>query len=98
MLDPHILYEGLTKDYSQDADLFADLEKAKSRLHTFYHDGYTSFTLSADKYNPLIAVLVMQNGSPQKVNFTARYKQTNCQVSDELEDYFKLKQEDFDTC
>ncbi|KAH9001952.1 hypothetical protein EDB83DRAFT_2423233 [Lactarius deliciosus] len=40
----------------------------------------------------------MQNGSPQKVDFTARYKRTNRRVSDELEEYFKLGQEDFETC
>jgi hypothetical protein len=85
-------------DYEQDADLLADLEKAKSALHTFYHDNYASFTLSADKTDPLNAAPVVQNGSPQKVDFTARYKRTNRRVSDELKDYFKLGQEDFDTC
>jgi hypothetical protein len=74
VLDPYILYEGLTEDYAQDADLLADLEKAKSALHTFYYDSYASFTLSTDKCNPLITVLVVQNRSPQKVDFTARYK------------------------
>jgi hypothetical protein len=47
-------------DYAQDADLLADLEKAKSVLHTFYHDNYASFT-SADKSNPLTAAPVVQN-------------------------------------
>ena len=98
MLDPRISYEGLTADYAQDADLLSDLEKPKSALHTFYHDNYASFTSSADKCDPLITVPVVQNGSPQKVDFTARYKRTNRRVSDELEDYFKLGQEDFDTC
>jgi hypothetical protein len=73
VLDPHISYEGLKADYAQDADLLADLEKAKSMLHMFYHDNYSSFTSSTDK-NPSTTVLVMQSGSPQKVDFTARYK------------------------
>jgi hAT family C-terminal dimerisation region len=98
VLDPRISYEGLMADYAEDADLLADLEKSKSALHTFYHDRYASFTSSADKSDPLITVPVVQNGSPQKVDFTARYKRTNRRVSDELEDYFKLGQEDFDTC
>ena len=98
MLDPRISYEGLTADYAQDADLLTDLEESKSALHTFYHDKYANFTSSANKYDHLTTAPVVQNGSPQKVDFTARYKRTNRQVSDELEDYFKLGQEDFDTC
>ena len=81
----------------QDADLLIDLEKAKSALHTFYHDNYSSFSSRTDK-NSSTTALVVQNGSPQKVDFTARYKRTNRRVSDELEDYFKLGQEDFETC
>ena len=61
-------------DYAQDADLLADLEKAKLVLHTFYHDNYASFTSSAAKSDPLTAAPAVQNGSPQKVDFTARYK------------------------
>ena len=97
VLDPRISYEGLKEDYAQDADLLADLKKAKSALHTFYHDNYSSFTSSTDKSSLTTAPLI-QNGSPRKVDFTARYKRTNRRVSDELEDYFKLGQEDFDTC
>ena len=97
MLDPRISYEGLKADYAEDADLLTNLEKAKSMLHTFYHDNYSSFTSSTDK-NPSTTVLVMQSGSPQKADFTARYKRTNHQVTDELEDYFKLGQECFDMC
>ena len=85
-------------DYTHDTDPLADLEKAKSALHTFYHDNYTSFMSSTDKCNYSATVPVVQDGSPQKVDFTARYKRTNCWVSDELEEYFELRQEDFDTC
>jgi hypothetical protein len=63
----------------------------------FYHDKYSSFTSSTRKHHSTIAPVV-QNGSPQKVDFTARYKRTLHRVVDELEDYFKLQQEDFDTC
>jgi hypothetical protein len=64
-------------DYVQDADLLADLGKAKSALHTFYHENYANFTSSTDKHNHSTTVPVIQNGSPQKVDFTARYKRTN---------------------
>ena len=36
--------------------------------------------------------------SPQKVNFTARYKQRARLDIDELEEFFKLPPEDFDNC
>ena len=97
MLDPRISYESLKEDYADDANLLADLEKAKLVLHTFYHDNYSSFTSSTDKSSSTTRPIV-QNGSPQKVDFTARYKRTNRRVSDELEDYFKLGLEDFEKC
>jgi hypothetical protein len=37
-------------------------------------------------------------GSPQKVNFTKRYKQHARSDIDELEEFFKLPPEDFDNC
>jgi hypothetical protein len=102
VLDPRISYEGLLADYAQDADLLADLEKAKSALHTFYHDNYSSFTSSTDEHShstfDLTTVPAVRNRSPQKVDFTARYKRMNRRITDELEEYFKLGQEDFDTC
>jgi hypothetical protein len=49
VLDPRILYEGLKADYTQDADLLTNLEKAKSVLHTFYHDNYSTFTSALTK-------------------------------------------------
>jgi hypothetical protein len=61
VLDPRISYEGLMADYEQDANLLADLEKAKSALHTFYHDNYASFTLGLFKvgnYLPLKSLLI----------------------------------------
>jgi hypothetical protein len=85
-------------DYAHDPNLLADLEKAKSALHMFYHNNYSNFTSSTDKCNHSAIASVIQNGLPQKVDFTARYKQTHYWVSNELEEYFKLGQEDFDTC
>ena len=58
MLDPCISYEGLKADYTQDADLLADLKKAKSMLHTFYDNNYSSFTSSTEK-NPSTTVPAM---------------------------------------
>jgi len=37
-------------------------------------------------------------GSPTKVNFTARYQKKDRLEVDELEEYYKLPREDFDSC
>lgn len=36
--------------------------------------------------------------SPEKVNFTKRYQKKDRVLIDELDEYLKLPQEDFDTC
>jgi hypothetical protein len=40
----------------------------------------------------------MSDESPSKVNFTSRYKKKDTLLRDELEEYFKLPHEDFETC
>ena len=59
VLAPRISYEGLKTDYAQDANLLADLEKAKSALHTFYHDNYSTFTSSTDKHSQSVRTPVI---------------------------------------
>jgi len=36
--------------------------------------------------------------SPQKFSWTSRYQKKNSKVANELEEFFKLSREDFDTC
>jgi len=38
------------------------------------------------------------NGSPQKVDFTSRYRNLPQAFTDEVQEYFKLPRENFDTC
>ena len=47
---------------------------------------------------PAVMSTSTSSASPQKVNFTAHYKQWSRPVADDLSDYFKLLQEDFDAC
>jgi hypothetical protein len=44
------------------------------------------------------AVAEIPSGSPQKVNFTARCKKCPSTLKDELKEFYKLPQEDFETC
>ena len=40
----------------------------------------------------------LSDTSPQKVNFTSHYKQCALPTQNEVEEFFKLPQENFETC
>jgi hAT family C-terminal dimerisation region len=71
------------------------VEHAKDQLHQFYLDNYAKMPTPPPAIQP---VVTETSGSPQKVNFTARYKKRPSTLKDELEEFYKLPQEDFDTC
>jgi hypothetical protein len=72
------------------------LDQAKDQLRRYYQDNYvTSQPASA---TPQPTATETFSGSPQKVNFTARYKKRPATLKDELEEYYRLPLEDFDTC
>lgn len=99
VLDPRISYEGLKADFSSDPDLLDHLEDMRSQLNSHFQAKY------AGKFNPKRATapapstssFTHPKGSPQK-DFTARYRLQQRTVIDELQEYFKLPQEDFDLC
>jgi hypothetical protein len=100
VLDPRISYDGALQDYANDPELLAYLESAKSLLHTHYILCYAncaphSLDDVSDTTNTISSAV---DGSPSKVNFTSRYKKKDQLQRDELEEYFKLPREDFDTC
>ena len=104
MLDPRILYEGMKSDYADDNILTNYLESAKASLHRYFQENYagkniiTPSVTAASTPRSAFGASQSQNGSPQKVNFTARYKKHPSIRRDQLEEYFKLPCEDFDTC
>ena len=71
------------------------MERMKDQLHQFYLDNYAKAPSPLPTTQPIVTETF---GSPQKVNFTARYKKRPSTVKDELEEFYKLLQEDFDTC
>ena len=99
VLDPQISYEGVKEDYEDDEDLLTYLEDSHSCLDQFFKQNYVKAkygtTLSATGSTSSVGPAV---GSPKKVNFTARYQKKDCLQVDELEEYFKLPCEDFDSC
>ena len=98
VLDPRISYEGASEDYADDPDLLTYLELAKSLLNIPYTQHYANHTHSLDQSGSNSVNSTANNESPSKVNFTSRYKKKDNFLRDELEEYFKLPREDFDTC
>ncbi len=100
MLDPCIPYEGVLQDYANDPDLLTYLESAKALLHTHYATCYAnSMPQNVDNYADTTGTVSgALDGSPSKVSFTSKYKKKEQQKCNELEEYFKLPQEDFDSC
>lgn len=97
------MYEGLKSDCESDPTLIADLDKAKERLRAFYSKNYANVSQPPPlRPSQSSSSVSSRNGgslrSPEKVNFTSRYQKKDRVVVDELEEYFKLPREDFDTC
>jgi hAT family C-terminal dimerisation region len=102
VLDPHISYEGMKSDYADDNILTKYLESAKVSLHTYFHENYAGKHVTPPVHHHSTAgpskSWQSYNESPQKVNFTARYKKQPSARRDQLEEYFMLPHEDFNTC
>jgi hypothetical protein len=88
-------------DYAGDYSLATYLKSSKSNLYDYYETHY------ADKHPAPSQVTCSVPGqsadvlapphSPQK-NFTSRFQQKAKAAINELDEFFKLPQEDFDTC
>jgi hypothetical protein len=99
VLDPCISYEGMKLDYADNAILSDHLEDSKSSLFDYFNANYTKGIpvppLSSPSTHDQSAPTA--TGSPQK-SFTARYRRKEKTSVNELEEYFKLPTEDFDSC
>lgn len=99
VLDPRISYEGLLHDCGTDPDAIHTLSNSRAALLAYCDRKYASSSVptipSSQPSQPLSS---FTPGSPDKVNFTARYKTTSRVPTNELEEYFKLPIEDFDSC
>ena len=94
------MYEGLEEDFAADPDLLGHLVTSKEQLHVFFNTNYaprSCQSVSRQGSSTSVASLGSRR-SPQKVDFTARYQKKERVVVNELEEYFKLPREDFDTC
>ena len=107
VLDPRISYTALKDEFNDDPALTADLEASKSKLESYFKDNYmprrpiplsaTTSTLSICSDSSAATSSRTTSKSPQK-NFTARFNQRKRTPSDELMEFWRLPQEDFDAC
>jgi hypothetical protein len=71
------------------------VEFSKELLRTHFYAKY-------DKPPPVptavVASTATTNGSPQKMDFTSHYRTLPQVFTDEVQEYFKLPHENFDTC
>lgn len=95
VLDPRIGYDGLVADCGDDLEMQSALEDSRESLREHYRNHYAPKTLSMANPTPTTGPPV-SSGSPQKLDFMARYKKRGRLVADELEEFFKLSQENFD--
>ncbi len=87
-------------DYTGDHLLADYLEDTKRDLYDYYNSHYAGQVPSSHQPaipTPPTAALLNPQGSPQKVNFTSRYRKKTA-VVDELTAYFNLPHEDFGSC
>ena len=91
-------------DYQDDNDLLAYLETAKTKLHEHYASEYATKVLTPRPSGTPTAPhagsssAVPTTSSPRKLKIGDRYRRRPVTVVDELDDYFKMPAEDFDTC
>ncbi|KAJ7339238.1 hypothetical protein DFH08DRAFT_812629 [Mycena albidolilacea] len=87
VLDPRISYETLRQDYADDAQLLAELESSKSNLRTHYNTVYAPTEMANSAAQPQTPA----NGSPQKIDFLARYRNRGRDThTDELAEYSRI--------
>jgi hypothetical protein len=93
VLDPHISYEGLLSNCADNLTMQCHVECVRDQLCQYYLDNYAK-----KESVPVIQPTITEtsSGSPQKVN--SQYKKHPSAMKDKLEEFYKLPQEDFDTC
>ena len=97
VLDPRISYSGLLADCGDNLSIKSHLELVKGQLVQHYCEQYLCDAPPPTQQWPVF-VPSTSSTSPQKVNFTAQYRQRPRATVNELEEFFSLPQEDFETC
>jgi hypothetical protein len=90
-------------DYAGDELLAEYLESSKTNLYDYYETHYANKHSAPSAMDPVsgpshnASTRTAPPHSPQK-NFTSRFQRKARVSTNELDEFFKLPQEDFDTC
>ena len=101
VLDPRISYAGLKHDFADEPELLDHLAESVAKMRLHFDSQYPrrdSDSPAPAAPAPTSHPSTSRRTSPQKPNFTKRYQQDKRQVLDELDSFFKLPLEDFETC
>lgn len=102
VLDPRISYDGMKLDFEGDLGLTEYLDNVKLLLHMYFSNNYAGKHVTPSHgslaHSSTMTAQPHLDSSPHRVNFTARYQRVPRASVNELEDYFKLPREDFETC
>ena len=97
VLDPRISYNHLVEDYLGDSILSNHLELSKEKLSIYFDEHYVIAEMPTSPEPSSSCTTPLVEGSPQK-SFTARYRRKKKVSTSELEVFFNLLAENFDTC
>ena len=98
------MYEGLKSDCVSDPLLLADLDESKLKLKIFHQQNYAwgSQSTNSRPSQSLSSVIVRTHSSisrsPEKVTLTSRYQMKDRIMIHEIDEYFKLPWEIFESC
>ncbi len=98
VLDPRIGYAGVEADYKGDNVLEDYLADIKDELKTYFADHYKDKVSPPSREGSSTSISSQGTHSRGKFDFTSRYKQRDRPPSDELEEFWRLEPQDFDTC
>ena len=101
VLDPHISYEGMKLDYAEEESLAAYLKSSKKNLYEYYKTHYTDkhsmpLQMTDSMPRPSANALAPPHSPQKKIRLC--FQQKEKVAINELDEFFKLPQEDFETC
>lgn len=101
VLDPRISYDGMRLNYKSDTLLLPYLESSKDQLQDYYDTHYANKYPVPSQITELATMTPRTSAAPlllPQKNFTSHFHWKVKVVMNELDKYFKLSPEDFETC
>jgi hypothetical protein len=96
VLDPRIGYIGVKDDYADDIELHKDLLKSKAALEVHFNQFYAGRHTSPSTSS--ISSTSMAVSTESTHDFTARFRKRPQSLQSEVEEFFNLPPQDFQSC